>query len=66
VTMLDGAYVQRLSAFAGLLRVVMRRHGPACGRSLQAMSIIESAAKAATTDSVQDVLDFLVTEEPSA
>ena len=27
------------------------------------MSIIESAAKAATTDSVQDVLDFLVTEE---
>jgi hypothetical protein len=30
------------------------------------MSIIESAAKAATTDSVQDVLDFLVTEEPSA
>ena len=44
----------------------MRRHGPACGRSRQAMSIIESAAKAATTDSVQDVLDFLVTEEPSA
>lgn len=44
----------------------MRRHGPACGRSLLAMSIIESAAKAATTDSVQDVLDFLVTEEPSA